>query len=156
MNSTKITEVIYTSLKAEFDTLNWAIYPSREKLNKYHLPFANLELGEFVHIDVNSDLNEVEIQFTLRLAYSDETKEKLAIRDMALQMGCFISGNNFKNVHIKDTSVLANQSDEFSPEVDGYVAWEINFVVDVLFGETIYEQNCISREFELEIAENAN
>jgi len=156
MNSSNITEVVYKSLQEEFDTLNWAIYPNREKLNKYHLPFANIELGEFDHIDVNSDLNEVEMQFTLRLAYSDEIRDKLAMRDMALQIGCFLSSNNFKNAQIKDTTVLSNQSDEFTPDVDGYIAWEINFLVSVLFGGTIYEPNGISPEFELEIVENAN
>lgn len=154
-SATDFTKLVYNSLKNNFNQIGWTIYPNLEKLNKAILPIAYVELANINHIEESSDLNKIELPFNLKLLYPETIDDNLLMRDMALKIGCFINKNNwFDNPQIHDASVVSSQPDFFTPELEGYIAWEINFNVTCLIGETTYEPNGISQDFDITVNED--
>ena len=153
---TDITEVMLQNLKKKFDTINFCVYPDYEKINKAHIPLSTLELTSINHVASHSDLRNLELSFNLLLVYDDSTKGQLEIRDTALAIGSFLDNNSFSDKRFEKATIMASQPDNFSPMVDGYIVWEIEFNLTCTVGVTIYEPNSISPEFELEISEDAN
>ena len=156
MNTSKLTQIIFEALKKQFSDIKWVIYPQFEKINKYQTPFGALELRSINHLTGVADMNNVELAMSVRLVYDDYRNNNLSIRDKALAIGCFLDGNVSLDKDISNISIYSNQYDNFSPVMDGYLVWEIEFSVKLVIGESIYQENGVSPELSIEVIENAD
>ncbi|WP_116963090.1 hypothetical protein [Fastidiosibacter lacustris] len=149
-NTRALSEHILNTLQTHEPRIDWQLYPDVQTLNGVKLPLAHLELQSFdLTPKITTDLNTVECTFALRLLFNDTSLGQLNIRDAALALSTFIDGNYFKSEQLEAAQVIANQQDFFAPEVDGYISWEILFLIRFYYGDSVYEENGASPDVEV-------
>ena len=154
-NTRALSEHILSALQAHESRINWQLYPEVQTLSGIKLPLAHLELQSFdLAPKVTTDVNTVECTFALRLLFNDTPLGQLNIRDAALAISTFIDGNYFKSEQLEAAQVIANQQDFFAPEVNGYISWEILFLIRFYYGESVYEEDGVSPEVEIDVNNN--
>ncbi|WP_100551084.1 hypothetical protein [Caedibacter taeniospiralis] len=154
-NTRALSEHILSALQAREPRINWQLYPDVQTLRGTKLPLAHLELQSFdLAPKITTDINTVECTFALRLLFNDTPLGQMNIRDAALAISTFIDGNYFKSEQLEAAQVIANQQDFFAPEIDGYISWEILFLIRFYYGDSVYEENGVSPEVEIDVNNN--
>ncbi|MCF6777737.1 hypothetical protein L3V83_14295 [Thiotrichales bacterium 19X7-9] len=152
LNNTRgLTDFILSKLKGKLPQINWQLYPNIQDLKELQLPIGNLALQQFDFTPrVTTDLKTVDCTFSIRLLFNDTSLAQLNIRDAALAVASYLH-RNYLNEQIELIEVISSNQDYFTPEVNGFVAWEISFIVRFYCGDSIYQLNGISPDVELNI-----
>jgi hypothetical protein len=145
-------QAIIDAIKAKFPSLvTVEFYREDRKLTAAQLPACLLDLTEWESApeddDPQTEQLAVDARFEAHLILGFRTPEiKLAIRKLAAAFGAFLRLKRWPGVACGPAHVIGAFKDDFSPELDQYECWRVEWVQRITLGETVWEGAGITPE----------
>jgi len=138
-------QAIIDAIQAKFPDLATVEF-YREDRKGLQLPACLLELTEWENApnddDPQTEQLAVDARFEAHLILGFRTPEvKLAIRKLAASFGAFLRFKRWPGVSCGAAQVIGAYKDDFSPELDEYECWKVEWVQRITLGETVWKND---------------
>lgn len=155
----ELHQAIESAIRAQFPDLKLVSFyreeNERAELRKDELPACLLELSEMEptpEVDPGTEQLAVNARFEARLIIGFRTpRAKLEIRKLAAALAVFLRLKRWphptepgKTVPTGPAEVIAIMPDEFSPELDRYEVWRVEWTQALHLGEGIWKDDGVT------------